>query len=130
MLDFKKPQTSKKRDLEASMSKNTMLLPSLLKTTKMRFGNPRKSLEIQAWNPKASFRVLPSPPASLDGPQGAKLGATSMPNDTFWAPNFTESAPIFAMNLKTRDVETASRHQRASTHFGRDTSKNIQQTTG
>ena len=90
---------------------------------------PPKSIEIQAWNPKVSFRVLPSPPASLDGPQGAKLGATSMPNDTFWAPNLTESAPIFAMNLKTRDVETASRHQRASTHFSRDISKNIQQTT-
>ena len=51
------------------------------------------------------------------------LGATSMPNDTFWAPNLAESAPTFTMNLQTRDVETASRHQRASTHSSRDISK-------
>ena len=57
-----------------------------------------KSIEIQAWNPKVSFRVLPSPPASLDGPQRAKLDATSMPNDTFWAPNLTTSAPQFTVN--------------------------------
>ena len=93
-----------------------------------------KSIEIQAWTPKISFRVLPSPPASRDGPQGAKLGATSMPNDTFWAPNLTTSAPQFTVNWKTRDDETrddetASRHQRASTHFSRDISKSIQQTT-
>ena len=88
-----------------------------------------KSIEIQAWNPKVSFRVLPSPPASLDGPPGAKLDATSMLNNTFWASNLTTSAPQFTMNWKTPDVETASRHQRASTHFSRDISKNIQQTT-
>ena len=59
---------------------------------------PKTSIEIQAWTPKVSFRVLPSPPASLDGPLGAKLGATNMPNDTFWAPNLTTSAPQFTVN--------------------------------
>ena len=32
-----------------------------------------KSIEIQAWTPKVSFRVLPSPPASLDGPPRCQI---------------------------------------------------------
>ena len=128
-VHIRTPKSLKKRDLQTRMLKNTIVVP---KFEKRQNGGPEilpKSIEIQAWTPKVSFRVLPSPPASLDGRQGAKWGATSMPNTTFWAPKLTESAPTFSVNLKTRDVETASRHQRASKHFSRDVSKNIQQTT-
>ena len=33
-----------------------------------------KSTKIQAWNPKVSLLVLPSPPESLDGPPGGQIG--------------------------------------------------------
>ena len=123
------PKSLKNVTCKHACQKTQLLFKSWPKTSKWRPRNPSKIDRNPSLDPKVPLRVLPSPPASLDGPQGAKLDATSMPNDTFWAPNLTESAPTFSVNLKTRDVETASRHQRASIHFSRDIPKSIQRTT-
>ena len=54
--------------------------------------SPPESLE-GPQGTKVSLLVLPSSPESLDGPQGAKLDATSMPNYKFWQPKLTTSVP-------------------------------------
>ena len=56
-------------------------------------------------------------------PESAKVGATSMPNDTFWATKLTTSAPKIMVNCKTSVIETASRHR---TNFSREMKINIE----
>ena len=54
-------------------------------------------------------------------PQGAKVQASGMPNDTFGHQNWqTTSAPQITVSCKTRDIETPSGRQRTSIKFSRE----------
>ena len=98
-IQIQTPKSLKNVTCKHACQKTQLLYQSWPKTSKWR---PRNSPKIDGNQsldpPKVSFHVLPSPPASLDGPQGAKLDATSMPNYTFWTSNLTTSAPQFTVN--------------------------------
>ena len=92
-IQIQTPKSFKNMTCKHACQKTQLLFQSWPKTFDWRPEIPPKSTEIQACNPKVSFLVLPSPPASLDGPQGAKVHATSIPNDTFRATNLAPWGP-------------------------------------
>ena len=91
---------------------------------------PKNQQKSKPGTPRSPFLCSQVPLNRSMVPQGAKMDATSMPNDTFWAPKLITSAPKITVDCKTRDSATAYKHQRTNRNFSRETKKRIQPTTG
>ena len=128
-IQIQTPKPLKNVTCKHACQKTQLLFQSWPKTSKWQPRKPAKIKRNPSLDPQGLLPCAAKSPCIARWSLGCQIGATSMPNDMCWAPNSTESAPTFTANSKTRDVETASRHQRASKHFSRDVSKNIQQTT-